>query len=71
MYRLANWLGVALLAAGPAFAAHTVNAITYDPQTGVIAYIVIPDDDKDLREATPPACQIQLTSSTPLSARMS
>lgn len=39
---------VALLTSTPAWAAHTLDAVIYDPGTRVVQMVVIPDDDREL-----------------------
>lgn len=39
---------LAILAAGPAYAAHTQDAVVYNPATGEVVMVVLPADDTTL-----------------------
>jgi hypothetical protein len=52
------------LLAGPALAAHTQDAVIYDPNTKVVIAVVVPDDDKQLNDPAfnpPGMVQVRVT----------
>ena len=52
-------MAIVLLLSTPALAAHTQNAVLYDPVTG-IQEVYVPDDDSQLDDLSPPPGQVKM-----------